>query len=141
MLTAAHAAGLPVYANMSTFGEGHKYVGRGLAYTHPDWQTMLYEVDRGVSAGGGPAFPIAALDALPKTDTALTALTDAALLRENRPGDTVAVLNFDARVLSVYDGVRLKAAGIAVPPRGAALVGYGPGRAVAAPQRPAPARS
>ena len=55
MLTAAHAAGLPVYANMSTFGEGHKYVHRGLAYTHPDWQTTLYEVDRGVSAGGGPA--------------------------------------------------------------------------------------
>ena len=53
VLDAAHAAGLPVYANMSTFGEGHKLVGRGLAYTHPDWQTILYEVDRRRSCGPG----------------------------------------------------------------------------------------
>ena len=125
MLTAAHAAGLPVYANLSTFGEGHKYVKRGLAYTHPDWQTMLYEVDRGVSAGGGPAFPIAALDTLPRTDAALTALTDAAPLHENRPGDTVAVLNFDARVLGIYAGGQLQTANIQIPPSGAALVGQG----------------
>ena len=125
MLLAAHAAGLPVYANMSTFGEGHKYVGRGLAYTHPDWQTILYEVDRSVASGGGPAFPIAALDALPKNKATLTALTDAALLREDRPGATAAVLNFDARVLSVYDGDTLKTANITVPPRGSVLIGYG----------------
>lgn len=125
MLTAAHAAGLPVYANMSTFGEGHKYVGRGLAYTHPDWQTILYEVDRSVSAGGGPSIPIAALDARPKTDTTLTALTADSSLGQVHPDDTVAVLNFDARVLAVYDGSSLKAANVTIPPRGAALVGFG----------------
>ncbi|MBV9849315.1 MAG: family 10 glycosylhydrolase [Armatimonadetes bacterium] len=125
MLLAAHTAGLPVYANLSTFGEGHKYVHRGLAYTHPDWQTILYEVDRSVSSYGGPAVPIAALDALPKNGDALTALTNAALLRTNRPGATVAVLNFDARVMAVHDGSNIKAAAIAIPPRGAALIGSG----------------
>ena len=118
-------AGLPVYANMSVFGEGHKYVKRGLAYTHPDWQTTLYEVDRGVSVGGGPVFPITALDALPKTDKALTALTGDTLLHENRPGDTVAVLNFAGRVLSMHDGGQLQADAIQIPPLGAALVGHG----------------
>ena len=141
MLTAAHAAGLPVYANMSTFGEGHKYVRRGLAYTHPDWQTTLYEVDRGVSVRGGPVYPVTALDALPRTDTALTALTGDALLHENRPGDTVAVLNFAGRVLGVYDGGQLQADAIRIPPLGVALVGHGIGPATGSGAMPAPVSS
>lgn len=126
MLTAAHAQGLPVYANMSTFGEGHKYVKRGLAYTHPDWQTVLYEVDRGVTNGTAYA-PIGVVDNLPPRENTLAAVTNGALLRANRPGYTVAVLNFDARVLSVVDGSTLAATPIAVPPRGAALLGFGRG--------------
>ncbi len=123
MLYAAHRAGLPVYANMSTFGEGHKTVGRGLAYTHPDWQTMLYEVDRSVSAGGRPAFPLSRLDARPATGDVLGALTKTSALAKAKAGDTVAIVNFDARVVSVSDGGT--AAGLTIPADGCALVGSG----------------
>lgn len=126
MLAAAHAAGLPVYANMSTFGEGHKLVGRGLGYTHPDWQTVLYEANRGVYSEGAYA-PIADTDALPPTDDTLSALTGTALLHQDRPGFTVVVCNFNARVVGVYDGAILKSARIVLPLRGFALLGSGRG--------------
>jgi uncharacterized lipoprotein YddW (UPF0748 family) len=123
MLQAAHKARLLVYANMSVFGEGHKSVGRGLAYTHPDWQTILYEVDRSVSAKGGPSITIAALDARPKASNVLTALTQTSSLGKAKAGDTVAVVNFDARVISVSDGAT--AGRLTIPPRGCALLGSG----------------
>ena len=127
MLTTAHAAGLPVYANLSTFGEGHKLVGRGLAYTHPDWQTVLYEPERFVSVADGVAVPVT--DGLPAGPDGLGAVTDAAFLHKPRPGYTVAVLNFAARVQAVYDGDALADAHIAIPPQGSALVGRGAGGA------------
>jgi uncharacterized lipoprotein YddW (UPF0748 family) len=126
MLDAAHAAGLPVYANMSTFGEGHKLIGRGLAYTHPDWQTILYEVDRGVRSGR-QFIRISTTDALPKTPETLAALTGTGFLHQDRPGATIAVLNFDARVIAVYDGANLKSQQITLPLGGSALIGTGVG--------------
>ena len=124
VLDDAHAAGVPVYANMSTFGEGHKYVKRGLAYTHPDWQTILYETDRSVRSGNSSA-PITTVNQLPKDGKGLGALTGQGLLGRNRPGYTFAVLNFDARVTGVYDGAALADAHVLLPLRGAALAGSG----------------
>lgn len=124
VLDDAHAVGLPVYANMSTFGEGHKLVGRGLAYTHPDWQTILYEVDRGVR-NGRDSIPISVVDALPKDDGTLGALTGASLLKKDQPGYTVAVLDLIGRVIAVYDGATLSQQAVAIPPRGSALIGTG----------------
>ena len=126
MLATAHAAGLPVYANLSTFGEGHKLVGRGLAYQHPDWQTVLYEANRGIYAGRD-YIAIADTDNLPPTEDTLSALTNTALLHKDRPGFTVAVCNFSARVVGTYDGAMLKASQIVIPLRGFALIGSGKG--------------
>lgn len=126
VLDAAHAAGLPVYANMSTFGEGHKFVGRGLAYDKPDWQTVLYEADRGVSSMGAFA-PIPFTNDVPTREDQLAALTEASVLRKDRPGYTAVVLNFDARVVGVYDGATFAQQKIAIPLRGSALLGKGRG--------------
>ena len=128
VLDAAHAAGLPVYANMSTFGEGHKVVSRGLAYTKPDWQTVLYEADRGVFSRGAFA-PVPFTNDVPTREDQLAALTDASLLKKDRPGFTVAVLNFNARVVGVYDGATLARQKIIIPLRGSALLGKGRGGA------------
>ncbi|MCW3062060.1 MAG: hypothetical protein JWQ02_3881 [Capsulimonas sp.] len=125
VLSAAHAAGIPVFANMSTFGEGHKYVKRGLAYTHPDWQTVMYQTDRSVGRLGVTA-PITYLNQLPKDDKGLGALTGQGLLAQNHPGYTIVVLNFDARVIAVYDGAALADAHVTLPLRGSALAGSGP---------------
>lgn len=126
VLDAAHAAGLPVYANMSTFGEGHKIVSRGLAYTKPDWQTVLYEADRSVHSGGAYA-PIPFTNDVPTREDQLAALTDGSLLRKDRPGYTAVVLNFDARVIGVYDGATFSQQKITAPLRGSILLGFGRG--------------
>lgn len=123
-LTQAHAVGIPVYANMSVFGEGHKFVRRGLAYTHPDWQTVLYDVTRRVGRGQAAA-PINTVGDLPPNENALAVVTDAGLLNKPRPGLTVAVLNFDARVTALYDGAALDGKAVTIPLRGSALLGTG----------------
>ncbi len=126
VLDAAHAVRLPVYANMSTFGEGHKFVNRGLAYVKTDWQTILYEADRSVSSMGAYA-PIPFTNDVPTREDQLAAVTNASFLGKDRPGYTAVVLNFDARVIGVYDGATFAQQKIAIPLRGSALLGKGRG--------------
>lgn len=45
-----HKAGLQVDASINVLSEGHKYYSVGPAYQHPDWQSMVYTVDRGMIA-------------------------------------------------------------------------------------------
>lgn len=47
-----HKAGLRVDACINTLSEGHKYFQVGPAYQHPDWQSQVYTVDRGLTADG-----------------------------------------------------------------------------------------
>ena len=48
-----HRAGLQVYAASNTLAEGHKYYSVGPAYAHPQWQSMVYGVDRKVRTPDG----------------------------------------------------------------------------------------
>ncbi len=48
-----HRAGLQVYAASNTLSEGHKYYSVGPAYDHPDWQSIVYGVDRKLKAPDG----------------------------------------------------------------------------------------
>lgn len=45
-----HKAGLQVDASINILSEGHKYFSVGPAYEHPDWQCIVYTVDRGLVA-------------------------------------------------------------------------------------------
>ena len=44
-----HKAGLQVDASINILSEGHKYFNVGLAYEHPEWQSIVYTVDRGLT--------------------------------------------------------------------------------------------
>ncbi len=44
-----HKAGLQVDASINILSEGHKYFSVGPAYDHPDWQSVVYTVDRGLT--------------------------------------------------------------------------------------------
>jgi len=44
-----HKAGLQVDACVNILSEGHKYFSVGLAYEHPEWQSIVYTVDRGLT--------------------------------------------------------------------------------------------
>ena len=48
-----HKAGLQVYAAANTLSEGHKYYNTGPAYTHPEWQSVVYGVDRRLKTQDG----------------------------------------------------------------------------------------
>ena len=124
VVTEAHAAGLTVYANMSTFGEGHKLVSRGLAYAHPDWQTTMYLSAFSVEHSRSK-IDISVFGSVPKDGRTLGGFIDAAQIQKNKPGTTVAVLNFDARVVALVDGASLSDLSLSIPPRGSVLAGTG----------------
>lgn len=48
-----HKAGLQVDADINTLGEGHKIFHVGPGYEHPEWQSVVYTVDRGLVATNG----------------------------------------------------------------------------------------
>lgn len=45
-----HKAGLQVDASINILSEGHKYFSVGPAYEHTDWQSIVYTLDRGLTA-------------------------------------------------------------------------------------------
>jgi uncharacterized lipoprotein YddW (UPF0748 family) len=53
-----HKAGLLVDADINILSEGHKFFSTGPAYTHPDWQSVVYTLDRGLMAPSGARLPI-----------------------------------------------------------------------------------
>ncbi len=55
-----HKAGLQIDACINTLSEGHKYFSAGLAYQHPDWQSVVYTIDRGMTMPGGARLSIRA---------------------------------------------------------------------------------
>lgn len=124
----AHAAGMQLIANMSTFGEGHKYFDKGPAYDNPSWQTILYEASRTVKAPlpESPTVTIAsAVNQMPTDQSQIASYTDPSQLRKDVPGATVDVVNFDARVIAQVDGAFLSDVHVDAPPQGAILVGAG----------------
>jgi uncharacterized lipoprotein YddW (UPF0748 family) len=122
-----HSAGMQLVANMSTFGEGHKYFNMGPAYTNPEWQTVMYEATRTVSAPvpGSPTVPLSDTPNQIPTDDELALYTDPTLLQHALPGAVVDVVNFDGRVIAQIDGAALGAIDVTAPTEGAVLVGAG----------------
>jgi uncharacterized lipoprotein YddW (UPF0748 family) len=53
-----HRAGLLVDASVNVLSEGHKYYNAGPAYAHPDWQSIVFTVDRGLIAPNGRRLPV-----------------------------------------------------------------------------------
>jgi uncharacterized lipoprotein YddW (UPF0748 family) len=127
MVQDAHADGLQIVANMSTFGEGHKYFNLGLGYTNPSWQTLMYEATRTVKSttDTGAGVTIALPNTMPKDDSQLSVYTDMSQLRNPIDGAFVDVVNFDARVVAQVDGSFLGTVSVNPPDRGAILVGSG----------------
>lgn len=57
-ITEGHKAGLQVDASINVLSDGHKFFRTGLAYTHPEWQSLFYTLDRGMVAPDGARLPI-----------------------------------------------------------------------------------
>lgn len=55
-----HKAGLQVDASVNILSEGHKYFSVGPAYEHPEWQSVVYQINRGLVSPDGSRLPIRA---------------------------------------------------------------------------------
>src|SRR6266542_2308274 len=54
----AHARGIKVHAAMNVFSEGHKLFKAGPAYQRPQWQAIIYDVERTLIGEDGDRRPI-----------------------------------------------------------------------------------
>jgi len=128
MIQDAHADGLQLVANISTFGEGHKYFNLGLGYTNPSWQTVMYTATRTMKgpADAGTGITIAATpNAMSKDSTQVSLYTEMSGLRNPLVGGFVDVVNFDGRVIAQVDGAALSTIQVNSPDLGAVLAGTG----------------
>ncbi len=128
MVTAAHASGLQIVANMNTFSEGHRDVKYGPGYDHPEWQTTLCEPSLSLMSSTPGAAPFALSDRPnlpPRLPGQITLYTEAEGLKP-QPGTLTAVLDANLRVVAQADGAALPALSLSVPPGGSILMGAGP---------------
>ncbi len=79
-----HREGLKIDACINTLSEGHKYFSVGPAYQHPDWQSIVYTVDRGLNAEDGQRLPVRAAGE-PDDIAKPTILTDDSVLLGGDP--------------------------------------------------------
>lgn len=54
----AHRAGMQVHASINVFSEGSRISPGGPAYTHPDWQCVVYDMERFLTMRDGSPVPI-----------------------------------------------------------------------------------
>lgn len=128
MVQQAHANGLQIVTSMNVFSEGHRDVKYGPGYTHPEWQTTLYEPNLSVMSSAPGAAPTGLSDRAnlpPRTPDQLSVYTDSATLKA-QPGAVVVLLNADERVVAQVDGGAIAAISASVPSGGSALIGGGP---------------
>ena len=128
MVTAAHANGLQIVANMNTFSEGHRDVKYGPGYDHPEWQTTLCEPSLSVmsSTPGATAFALSDRPNLPPRLPGQIALYTNVDGLKSQPGTLAAILDANLRVVAQADGAALPALSLSVPPGGSILTGAGP---------------
>ena len=128
MAAQAHANGLQIVASMNVFSEGHRDVKYGPGYTHPEWQSTLYEPSLTLMSNtpGAAPYPLSDRANLPPRATEmLSVYTENGNLKP-QPGTVMALLNADERVVALVDGAAIASISANVPTGGSALVGGGP---------------
>ncbi len=127
MVAQAHANGLQIVASMNVFSEGHRDVKYGPGYTHPEWQTTLYEPSLSLMSSTSGAIPIALSDRanLPARLPEQIALYTSAEKLKAASGTLAALLDTNLRVVAVADGAMLPILSLSVPPGGSLLTAGG----------------
>jgi hypothetical protein len=128
VLAAARRHGLPVYAAVNVFSEGHKDFGTGPAYARPEWQSVSYNVLRSVVAADGARLPFPSAPNEPAPLGQLSVLTSAKAAGATfRPEGLSAVVDAAGVVVAV-GRAPFVAASVALPPGGKVLTGAGAAR-------------
>lgn len=116
--------GLKVYATINTFSEGHKLVGRGPAYDHPEWQAISYVADRAIvtDEGSYSVWPI--LGDPPPTDGISVYAPTAGPAKTARPTEVYSIIA-DNVVQATVAGSAVSEPTVPIPPNGFVLAGNG----------------
>jgi uncharacterized lipoprotein YddW (UPF0748 family) len=122
-LEEGHKRGLKVYAGINVFSEGNKIVGRGPAYTKPQWQAMCYVADRSILTPDG-AYPVTATDDVPGTDGMAVYTPASGTSRRVKPGETYAVVS-NGVVEAVMSADAVDEQSVPIPEDGFLLVALG----------------
>ena len=98
-----HKAGLQVHACINVLSEGHKYFSVGPAYDHPDWQSVVYTIDRGLLAADGARLSVR-VPGEPDSPNKPTLLSDESMIGSSEPKNALVGLEEAVRTNGVVTG-------------------------------------
>ena len=121
----AKAAGLGLYVSLNAFSEGHRDFKVGPGYGRPEEQTVLYEPQPLVQAGGRQYPALGKPNVLPDSGETLGVFTDALKLPPPMEGRFAVTLGRDGRVVDGFEFGGLGRGVPTIPSQGCALIGDG----------------
>lgn len=122
-------AGLSLLFSLNAFSEGHTLMQVGPAYEQTQWQSVLYDT-KGVLVLNGQHFPLGDKKDVAPVPDSVTYVATATALPALSPDAVIATVDWPRNaVTQVVDGAAADAKVPAIPTRGYALVGMGPGAA------------
>jgi len=125
-MLAGKQRGIRVYASVNVFSHAHKLVKSGPLYEKPEWQAIVYDLRRILTAPDGVELPLGlGLNRAPEPGE-VTAFTPGSEARRLR-ADEAAVLVVGDRVWAVLDGEVAEGGVVEAPAEGHLLLGRGEG--------------
>lgn len=130
MAAQARAQGLSLLVNFNAFSEGHReFPGKGMGWTHPDWQSVVYEVETRIRRDGRDeaSWPLSEKPNAPaRAEGELVVYTDTEKLPQKpAAGAVYSLLDGKGQVLALLDAVSFAALEPTLPEGGTILVGAG----------------
>ena len=123
----ARKRGLQIYANINVFSNGHKLFKTGPIYARPEWQSIVYEVERTCTAPNGSQKVLALDTNHPPQDGQVIAFEPFGRLTRALQEDEAAAIVMADQVVALVDGAVGLPADFRVPGDGYMLVGKGEG--------------
>jgi len=115
--------------SMNAFSEGHRDFQKGPAYDHPEWQTILYDVQMRIRRDviGTESYALCDRPNIsPRVPDQLAVYTDVKLIRPTDATTMVALLDTNGTVLAQMTASALATVKPQLPTGGAALVALSP---------------
>jgi uncharacterized lipoprotein YddW (UPF0748 family) len=125
-MLAGKQRGIRVYASLNIFSHAHKLVKAGPLYDKPEWQAIVYDVRRIVTAADGTELPLGVGMNRPPAPGEVTAYAPGSDGRR-LGADEAAVLVVGDRVWAVIDGAVAEGGLVEAPAEGHLLVGRAAG--------------
>jgi uncharacterized lipoprotein YddW (UPF0748 family) len=120
-----HARNLKIYANINVFSDGHKLVKSGPIYGRPEQQSVIYDVQRTLTAATGEQFTLAVgVNRTPEPGQMTVYDPSFRAVRPIGNSDVFALLVSDT-VAMVGDAAAAPRDGVRIPSDGALIVAKG----------------